>query len=331
MAFALAGVPNAVATCGTALADDHFLIAQEPRARRWCSPTTPTPRARARPRSGTSWEQRYEVQFQVADLPRGQRPRRRVARRSRGARDARSRAPRRSSQFRIDRVLAAADLATLEGRARAAEAGAAIDRRAPERPRARPVRHEARRASSTSTPTVCATRWRASATAQRRDQRRPTAATRTRLGEPRPPRPVARRSARARRAALGGARAGAGASTGSTQRSSSTRSPASAFDAHRVERRIARRARDGRRTRCATLLQRARGRGTDRRRTSPRRCARDLMANIVGAGCAARARRACYGPATTARTSLKLLLDALRARAVNRATGKPFSRTRRSY
>ena len=53
MAFALAGVPNAVATCGTALADDHFLTLKN-LARKVCSRTTPTPPARPRPSAATS-------------------------------------------------------------------------------------------------------------------------------------------------------------------------------------------------------------------------------------------------------------------------------------
>ena len=125
MAFALAGVPNAVATCGTALADDHFRslknlarkvvlaydadAAGQGAAERWyqweqrsrCSSgRRPPGRARPRPTSGTTT--------------------RRAARRRGRARR------RRSSSSALDRVLAAADLSTLEGRARAAEAAAAI-------------------------------------------------------------------------------------------------------------------------------------------------------------------------------------------------------------
>jgi len=72
MAFALAGAPNAVATCGTALADDHFQILKNLAAKS-CWPTTPTPR----PGCGgevVRVEQRYEIQLQVADLPAGRDP-----------------------------------------------------------------------------------------------------------------------------------------------------------------------------------------------------------------------------------------------------------------
>ena len=89
MAFALAGVPNAVATCGTALADEHFLTLKNlarkvvARVRRRRAP------GQAAAERCYQWEQRYEVQFQVADLDAGSRSRRRVARRSRGVGRAR--------------------------------------------------------------------------------------------------------------------------------------------------------------------------------------------------------------------------------------------------
>src|SRR5206468_3561956 len=71
------------------------------------------------------WEQRYEIQLEVADLPAGLDP----ADVWRKDPAALQRAVERATpflQFRLDRVLAAADLATLEGRARAAETGAPI-------------------------------------------------------------------------------------------------------------------------------------------------------------------------------------------------------------
>ena len=54
MGFALAGVPNAVATCGTALDRATTSRSSRPSPGTWCSPTTRTPRVRTRPRSGTS-------------------------------------------------------------------------------------------------------------------------------------------------------------------------------------------------------------------------------------------------------------------------------------
>ncbi len=124
MAFALAGSPNAVATCGTALADDHFQILKN-LARKVVLAYDSDAAGQSAAEKWYGWEQRYEIQLEVADLPAGQGSRRRVARRSRRAPPCARRATP-FLQFRLDRVLAAADLATLEGRARAAEAGADI-------------------------------------------------------------------------------------------------------------------------------------------------------------------------------------------------------------
>jgi DNA primase len=71
------------------------------------------------------WEQRYEIQIEVADLPAGRDP----ADVWRDDPQVLLQAVERATpflQFRLDRVLAAADRSTLEGRARAAEAGALI-------------------------------------------------------------------------------------------------------------------------------------------------------------------------------------------------------------
>src|SRR5215218_1178834 len=124
MAFALAGAPNAVATCGTALADDHFQILKN-LARKVVLAYDSDAAGQNAAEKWYSWEQRYEIQLEVADLPAGKDP----ADVWRDDPAALVRALERATpflQFRLDRVLAAADLATLEGRARAAEAGAAI-------------------------------------------------------------------------------------------------------------------------------------------------------------------------------------------------------------
>ncbi len=71
------------------------------------------------------WEQRYEIQLAVADLPAGRDP----ADVWHDDPQELIRALERAApflQFRLDRVLAAADLTSLEGRARAAEIGAEI-------------------------------------------------------------------------------------------------------------------------------------------------------------------------------------------------------------
>src|SRR6478736_519620 len=124
MAFALAGSPNAVATCGTALADDHFQILKN-LARKVVLAYDSDAAGQSAAEKWYGWEQRYEIQLEVADLPAGKDP----ADVWRDEPAALLRALERATpflQFRLDRVLAAADLATLEGRARAAEAGADI-------------------------------------------------------------------------------------------------------------------------------------------------------------------------------------------------------------
>lgn len=119
MGFALAGVPNSVATCGTALTDEHVQIlkafthhivlaydadsAGQNAADRWYQ-----------------WEQRYEIEVKVAALPVGRDPGD-LWREDPDALVKAVEGAQRFMQFKVDRVLAAADLATPEGRARAAE------------------------------------------------------------------------------------------------------------------------------------------------------------------------------------------------------------------
>jgi DNA primase len=124
MAFALAGAPNAVATCGTALADDHFQILKN-LARKVVLAYDSDAAGQGAAEKWYAWEQRYEIQVDVADLPAGRDP----ADVWHDDPEALLRAIERAApflQFRLDRVLSAADRATLEGRARAAEQGADI-------------------------------------------------------------------------------------------------------------------------------------------------------------------------------------------------------------
>jgi DNA primase len=124
MAFALAGAPNAVATCGTALADDHFQIIKN-LARRVVLAYDSDAAGQGAAERWYGWEQRFDIQLEVADLPSERDP----------ADVWRDDPPRLLESvekalpfmaFRIDRALAAADKATVEGRARAADAVAAI-------------------------------------------------------------------------------------------------------------------------------------------------------------------------------------------------------------
>jgi DNA primase len=124
MAFALAGMPNAVATCGTALADDHFQILKN-LARKVVLAYDADSAGQAAAERWYQWEQQYEVQVEVADLPPGRDP----GDLWKDDAAALAAAVERAApflQFRLDRLLAGADVGTLEGRARAAEAAAAI-------------------------------------------------------------------------------------------------------------------------------------------------------------------------------------------------------------
>ena len=124
MAFALAGVPTAVATCGTALADEHFLTLKN-LARKVTLAYDADAAGQAAAERCYQWEQRFEVQFQVADLPAGRDP----ADVGRDDPEALVDAVTRATpflEFRIDRLLAIADLESLEGRARAAQDAAVL-------------------------------------------------------------------------------------------------------------------------------------------------------------------------------------------------------------
>jgi DNA primase len=124
MAFTLAGAPNAVATCGTALADDHFGILKN-FARKIVLAYDGDAAGQGAAEKWYAWEQRFDIQVQVADLPGGRDP----ADVWHDDPEALLRAIGSAKpflEFRIDRALAAADRSTLEGRARAAEAAAAI-------------------------------------------------------------------------------------------------------------------------------------------------------------------------------------------------------------
>ena len=117
--FFQAGVPRAVATCGTALAEEHFTL-----LRNFGRRIVLAYDADGAGQSATSrvyeWERRHEVDVVVADLPSGSDP----GDLARSDPEALARAvaeARPFLQFRVDRILGAGDLTTAEGRARAAE------------------------------------------------------------------------------------------------------------------------------------------------------------------------------------------------------------------
>ncbi len=120
MAFALAGAGNAVATCGTALADDHFQILKN-LARKVTLAYDADAAGRGAAERWYEWEQRFEIELRVAALPAGRDPAD-VWRDDPGALLKALDGATHFLQFRIDQVLARADRASPEGRARAAEA-----------------------------------------------------------------------------------------------------------------------------------------------------------------------------------------------------------------
>jgi DNA primase len=124
MAFALAGLPNAVATCGTALADDHFQMLKN-LARKVVLAYDSDAAGQGAAERWYGWEQRFEIEILVADLPAGRDPADVWREDPQLLLKARETA-KPFMEFRVDRVLAAADFSTLEGRARAAELAAAI-------------------------------------------------------------------------------------------------------------------------------------------------------------------------------------------------------------
>jgi len=124
IAFFEADVPRAVATCGTALADEHFRLLKN-----FAPRIVLAYDADAAGQSAASrfyeWEQRYEVDVAVAALPAGADPAD-LARSDPEALRQAVKAAKPFLEFRLDRVLAAADLRSPEGRARATEGALAV-------------------------------------------------------------------------------------------------------------------------------------------------------------------------------------------------------------
>ena len=109
-----------MATCGTALAEEHFSL-----LRNFGQRIVLAYDADSAGQSATSrvyeWERKHEVDVVVADLPGGSDP----GELARSDPEGLARAVREARpflQFRVDRMLSGGDLTTAEGRARAAEA-----------------------------------------------------------------------------------------------------------------------------------------------------------------------------------------------------------------
>ena len=120
IAFFGAELPRAVATCGTALADEHFRVLKN-FARRVVLAYDADAAGQAAAERFYEWEQRYEVDIAVAALPAGADPAD-VARDDPAALRKAVEEARPFLSFRVERVLDGADLRSPEGRARAAQA-----------------------------------------------------------------------------------------------------------------------------------------------------------------------------------------------------------------
>jgi DNA primase len=124
LAFFLAGVPRAVATCGTALAEDHLRVLRN------FSPNVvlaydADEAGQAAAERIYQWESRYEIRLSVADLPRGKDPAD-VGQADPAGLVAAVAGARPFLEFRVERLLGAADLGSAEGRAAAAKAAIAL-------------------------------------------------------------------------------------------------------------------------------------------------------------------------------------------------------------
>ncbi len=119
IAFFGAGMPRAVATCGTALGEEHFR-AMRNFAKRIVLAYDADQAGQSAAASVYQWERQHEVDVAVARLPRGTDPAELAQRDPVAlAQSVADAVP--FLQFRLERVLELADFATPEGRARAGE------------------------------------------------------------------------------------------------------------------------------------------------------------------------------------------------------------------
>jgi DNA primase len=132
--FAMAGIPRAVATCGTALTEEHVKLLSR-FAKRIVLAFDADAAGKGAADRFAAWEQRYELEVVVADIPTGADPGELAVRDPERLRAAVARidewrpgsvGAKPYLAYRLDRVLAAADLRSVEGRARAAAAGVEV-------------------------------------------------------------------------------------------------------------------------------------------------------------------------------------------------------------
>jgi DNA primase len=127
--FAKAGMPRAVATCGTALTEEHVRLLRG-FARRVVLAFDADSAGQQAAERFYQWEKAHDVDVAVAALPNGVDPAD-LARRDPAALRKAVDGAVPFLRFRVDRVLDRADLRTPEGRARAAEASLAVIREHP--------------------------------------------------------------------------------------------------------------------------------------------------------------------------------------------------------
>lgn len=120
----MAGLPRAVATCGTALGEEHFRVMKN-FAKRIVLAYDADSAGQSAAASVYQWEKLHEVDVAVARLPQGMDPAELAATDPHALREAVAHAVP-FLQFRLERVLDAANTATPEGRARAAETALAV-------------------------------------------------------------------------------------------------------------------------------------------------------------------------------------------------------------
>lgn len=120
MGLAQVGLAHAVATCGTALTDEHFRVLKN-FARRVVLAYDADAAGQAAAARFYEWEQRYEMDIAVAELPSGTDPGQ-LASTDPDALVAAITMARPFLAFRLQRTLAGADLRSAEGRAKAARA-----------------------------------------------------------------------------------------------------------------------------------------------------------------------------------------------------------------
>ncbi len=113
-----AGVPRAVATCGTALGEEHVHLLRN-FARRVVLAFDADAAGQSAAARFYEWERRYEIDVAVAALPSGSDPAD-LARKDPDALRAAVEGATPYLRFRVESLLASADLSTAEGRARAA-------------------------------------------------------------------------------------------------------------------------------------------------------------------------------------------------------------------